>query len=175
MAVSPPPPPSITLLAPCFGFPPLPSSHTRSRVSLPPAPSVSFSLPLVSIRMFSVYGLSASLAPEPRPFLLTLALPLTCATPSLFETISLRRLHFFISLSLSSVHRFFALPLLIEKERKMKRMVEGSQASPYHRSSLLAPSVLPRGTVRVVGCEIAKCKWIRDTIERERERDRRIL
>lgn len=178
---SPPPPPSIPLLAPLLASDsslPL-ASHTRSRVSTacsPPPPS-SFSLSLVYIRMLSVYGLSASLAPEPRSSLLTLALPFTCAPHNAFSSrlSPLGVCIFFISLSLSSVHRFFALPLLIEKERERRR--EWWRTLKLFRAIVplsFAPSVLPRGTVRVVGCEtIAKCKWIRDIAERER--DRRIL
>lgn len=148
---SPPPPPSIPLLAPLLASDsslPL-ASHTRSRVSTtcsPPPPSF-FSLSLVYIRMLSVYGLSASLAPEPRSSLLTLALPFTCAPHNAFSSrlSPLGVCIFFISLSLSSVHRFFALPLLIEKERERetKRMVEDSQALPSHRSSLLRSKCSP--------------------------------
>lgn len=156
MAVSPPPPPSITLLAPCFRFPLLPScfSHTLARLST----SCPLHLLLSPTRFHSrVFRLR----PQP-PSLQSLVLlsslslfhlPAHRITPSLFKTISLRRLHFFY-FSFSFFRSPFLCPPTSDREReKDEEKVEGSQAPPCHRSSLLTPSVLPRGTVRVVGCE----------------------
>lgn len=128
-----------------FGF--LPStrvSHTLARLYrlLPSTPVLLLSLSLVYIRMLSVYGLSASLAPEPRSSLLTLALPFTCAPHNAFSSrlSPLGVCIFFISLSLSSVHRFFALPLLIEKERERDEE-NGGGLSSSSEPSFLSPSL----------------------------------
>lgn len=100
-------------------IPPLPSirvSHTIARLSIAcPPPFVSFSLPLVPIRMFSVYGLSilprsrTSSSPHSRSCVYLRITPsLRDYLPSAFA---------FFSFSFS-FFRFFALLLLMEKDRK---------------------------------------------------------
>lgn len=124
--------------------PPFHSRLTYVRASLyllpsPPSLSLSHSTP-----RSHVFPSTASQPPSLQSLVLLSSLSLFRLPARLpFKTISLRRLRFFISLSLSSVHRFFALPLLMEKEREMKRMVEDPQAPLSHRSSLLRSKCSP--------------------------------
>lgn len=119
-------------------IPPLPSRLTHARASFYLLLRVSFSLPLVPIRMLSVYGLSASLAPEPRLSLLTLALPFTCTPlPSLRDYLPSAFVIFFYF-----PRSPFLCPPTSDEEREKKRM-EDPRARLSRRFSLLRVKCSP--------------------------------
>lgn len=155
-------------------IPPLPSirvSHTLARLSTscPPPASLSLSHSLPFACFLQPLSLLRSKASSSSPHSRSSVYLRTARLP--FETISLRRLHFFICLSLSSVYRFFCPPTSDGEREKDEE--NGGGPSSSSEPSLLSPS-LPRGTVRVVAGEtIARYKWIRDTAKKERQTNSR--
>lgn len=155
-------------------IPPLPSnrvSHTLARLSTSCPPRLFLSPTRPHSHVFRLRSLSlprsraSSFSPHSRSSVST------CAPHNAFPSrLSPFGVYIFLCLFLFLPFTV-ALPLLMEKERKMKRMVEDPHASLSHRSSLLCSKCSPENPRDGESgrCEtIAKYKWIRDKKERDR-------
>lgn len=145
-------------------------THARASLYLLPLalPSLSLSHSFSFACFPSTGGLSASLAPEPSPVLLSslslFRLPAHNAFP-----ISLRRLRFFY-FSFSFFRSPFLSPPTSDGERE-----NGGRPSSSSEPSFLSPllQVISRENGESGRCEtIAKYKWIRETLPRERKSER---